>query len=263
MCENNRYYISSGEKNMMYTLRRRFDEWVSMSSSDSVMITRDNYVRNLSIDANKAIEKAKLFIKDGAILLSNSDNLEDLEEIRRRESEEIKKERERREAQYEIERESRNNNYQNTIIYEQKMPFGVHCGKIINTLPKGYLLFWIEFDNEDDDVVIDCLQKYIISHFPELANIPKPNGNYIGNPKERMKFTATLVASFGFDGYYGWVNIAKFVTETGESLTYMGGNDIDLDIGDKMTFKATIKKHEEYKGEASTYINRIKEIKSK
>ncbi len=118
-------------------------------------------------------------------------------------------------------------------------------------------------ENEDGDVVLDAIQKALAIAFPTLLNLPKPNGEYIGVPKQRLTFTATVVESFGFEGFYGWTTVKKYVASTGESLTYMGGGSAPGDLGDTVTFKGTVKKHEEYKGEASTYIMRPTEVKAK
>lgn len=52
----NRFYISSGAKNAQYTLRARFDEFDHRGR----LVTRDQYIRNLGIDLDRAKEKAAL-----------------------------------------------------------------------------------------------------------------------------------------------------------------------------------------------------------
>ena len=55
---NSRYYISTGSKSNYYTLRHSFDEsW----GTEGETITRDYHIRNLSIDKDEAIAKARAF----------------------------------------------------------------------------------------------------------------------------------------------------------------------------------------------------------
>lgn len=74
MSTQGRYYISTGDKNCFFTLRYEFDE----STPDGGFITRDYYIRNLSIEREQAIAKAREII--GSSLEINFD----LDEIRRR-----------------------------------------------------------------------------------------------------------------------------------------------------------------------------------
>jgi len=247
---------------MMFTLRVRWEEKASFFGEGISIITRDQYIRNLSIDKDRAIEKAKLFLDESDILQSDADTLADLNEIRRRESEEVQREREEREAQYEAER----NAYANTLVdmvVSGFMPFGMHKGENIKLLPPSYALYWLNTEADDGDIVVDALKKAFAIAFPQLLNLPESNGEYIGNVKERMTFDATCIAVFGFEGFYGWTTIKKFVASTGESLTYMGGGNCPGDIGETVKIKGTIKKHEIYNDEASTYIMRPALVKPK
>lgn len=52
----NHFYISSGAKNAQYTLRARFEDF----DRDGKLTIRDQYIRNLGIDLDRAKEKAAL-----------------------------------------------------------------------------------------------------------------------------------------------------------------------------------------------------------
>lgn len=52
----NHFYISSGAKNAQYTLRARFEDF----GHDGKLTIRDQYIRNLGIDLDRAKEKAAL-----------------------------------------------------------------------------------------------------------------------------------------------------------------------------------------------------------
>ncbi len=261
-----RYYIVPGAKTKMYTLRCRWEEDLYIQvdgATETYTVTRDQYMRNLSIDKDRAVSKAKEFLDDPSRLLSDSQNLEDLEAIRRRETEEVQAERERREAEFEAARISRQNEIVDDIIIRGIIPFGSRRGTRVESVDLGYALYWIKMENPDGDVVVDAMKQVMSRNFPKLVDLPKPNGKYVGLIKQRIEFTARVIESFCFEGFYGWVNVKKYVTTDGVLLTYMGSGSSPGDIGDTVTFKATIKKHEEYNGEASTYIMRPTETKGK
>lgn len=66
---NSRYYISTGAQNCFYTLRYTFTEAGQMHVGDGrfepTTITRDYHCRNLSIDREQAIEKARAITGKG------------------------------------------------------------------------------------------------------------------------------------------------------------------------------------------------------
>jgi hypothetical protein len=63
---NERHYISSGAQNKMYTLRVNYFEKVWMGNTfGSRMVQRDQYLKNLSIDKEKAVEKAQEYLPAG------------------------------------------------------------------------------------------------------------------------------------------------------------------------------------------------------
>lgn len=260
--ENFRYYIVPGAETKMYTLRVRYDDKIYFDG-ESTPVIRDEYIRNLSIDKDRAVLKARAFIGD-ATLLSDTDNLEDLEEIRRREAAEVAAAREAKEAEERAERESKINQLVDYIVTTKVMPFGKYKGDPISQLPRSYVLFWLRMDNDSTDPVLDALQTVFKSIFPMLEDLPSANGEYMSvELKKRLTFDVTVVESFGFDGFYGWVSIKKYVTDDGYMLTYMGSGRSPGEVGDKLTIKGTVKKFEDYNGEKSTYLARIVEVKSK
>lgn len=101
------------------------------------------------------------------------------------------------------------------------------------------------------------------------------NGQYVGEPKKRMDFTLTLVSDRTFDGYYGTTHAYQLADEDGNCIVWMttsqfgmwvdaatygfdGNGDIwaYAEVGDKVTIRATIKEHSEYRGIKQTVITR-------
>ena len=254
MNTTNFYYIGTGEKTMMYTLRYRWTETV-VGIDGPMEFIRDAYIRNLSIDPEKAVEKARLFIGRATL---KTDDIPSLEDIRRRESEEIQLAREAQEDLYEEQRASREAQKIEDIL-SGIWPFGKFHGQTFDSADKGYIRFWLEHEFEDEDSVVTNLKTALAKKFPEIQPLPKANGEYYGTEKKREEFTATLISESSYYGYYGQSYILRFVKDSGELLVFMGVNGYGhVEIGDTVTFKATVKCHEEYQGEKQTKIQRLK-----
>ena len=99
------------------------------------------------------------------------------------------------------------------------------------------------------------------------------NGTYVGQPKERMDLNLTLVSERQFDGRYGRTNCFNFADEQGNCIVWFTQSALDAydeesgqwvyaEVGDKVTMRATVKEHSEYRGIRQTVITRpqIKEI---
>lgn len=78
--------------------------------------------------------------------------------------------------------------------------------------------------------------------------------SHIGQVGERLELTLTVTHINSHWGNYGETFITKLVDEDGNQFTWFTNKH--LVIGAKYTGKATIKKHEEYRGVAQTVITR-------
>lgn len=240
---NEFFYISSGAGNKMYTLRLHTEDGL------------DYYCCNLSTDREKAHAKAKE-MADGK-LLGSPLQLGDLNEYDTGVAERERQEREEREAATKAAEEERINR-QLDLVGQGRMPFGKHVDCELQHVPYDYVRFWVFEKEKDDGVVCEAIREAFIRLRPEVVALPTPNGEYVGEIKQRLEFDATCVASFGFHGFYGYTYIEKFVSSEGHSLTYMGSSYLGVNPGDKVRLKGTVKKHEEYKGEPSTHLSRVK-----
>jgi hypothetical protein len=82
---------------------------------------------------------------------------------------------------------------------------------------------------------------------------------WVGEIKKRMDFNVKLVSLFATDGYYGTVYIHKFLDDAGHTLIWFAnGTKLDVEVGEEIKIKATVKKHYEYQGWKQTVINRVK-----
>ncbi len=247
------YYISTGSQTKMYTLRQRYEDVIC-----GRRVVRDDYIQNLSTDVDKASEKARLIAGDHLDL----GDLEPLEEIRRRDSVEVKKILAEKEAQDERLRRDRMEEHL-SLIAAGVFPFGIFRNERISTCPSSYALTWIRMElTADDYSPMLILQDAIKEAFPQLINLPVPTGDYVGTIGKRQQFVATCAASFSFETYYGWSSIVKFVTDSGELLVYMGSGNVQDEIGQKYFFAAGVKSHEVYEGEPQTKITRITKMRA-
>jgi hypothetical protein len=81
---------------------------------------------------------------------------------------------------------------------------------------------------------------------------------YVGEIKKRQDFDVEVVSVNTCDGYYGITFIYKFLDKDGHTLVWFASNEADMRIGGKYNVKATVKKHDEYKGWKQTIVNRVK-----
>ena len=118
-----------------------------------------------------------------------------------------------------------------------------------------------------EDSVSRSLVETLKAQYPEYVRILqlKANDEYFGTVKTRYKsLVGTIIADFGYVGFYGWVSIVKIILDSGELVVYQGTgnlllpNDDSADVGDVVTFDATVKSHEVYNEEIQTRIQRLK-----
>lgn len=98
----------------------------------------------------------------------------------------------------------------------------------------------------------------------------KAESKHFGTPGKREVFDLTLVGYTTCEGYYGTTHIFRFIEGEGNRATWFSSRDVDffwkvdehgepveLRKGDTFTMKATVKKHESYKGVAQTVLTRV------
>lgn len=82
---------------------------------------------------------------------------------------------------------------------------------------------------------------------------------HVGTPKIRQDFTVDVVKIFESDGNYGVTGIHKMYDEEGRDLVWFAsGSATWLDPGKRYRVKATVKRHDEFRGRLQTHVNRLK-----
>lgn len=94
----------------------------------------------------------------------------------------------------------------------------------------------------------------------EARKAKENKSNHLGNAGDRLKdIKATVIFVREFDGDWGVNVLYTFVDEHGNILkTFYSGSSWEADKGDQVVLDGTVKKHDEFKGEKQTMLNRVK-----
>lgn len=252
------YFISSGRKNAMYTLRveRRGGGYTS-----------DNYICNLSTDPDKAEEKAREYYDRMVNRLNQSDTFEmvfqgfaDFDLFERRGKLSV----------YDTEKLE--------LLEQGIMPIGKRKGEVIADMPMFTVLWWADQSSEkNNDPVFSAICAYCMGVALDKDYIAKREelraeweaerqakiaaAKHIGEIKQRLQMTGTVekVISLGYTQVSYYTEVERFMTKInvdGNVVVYFGNNIANE--GDEITFKATVKEHGEYKDVKQTIVQRVK-----
>lgn len=245
------YYVSTGAKNAMYTLRcHRTD-----SGGVLGVYSPDFYICNLSTDEENAAYKATMYFNAMRERMGpDNDNFclvldaygSGIYERRGKLSVRDSMALDRIEAGY--------------------VPFGKHADKRIDECEAGYLLWLSDKAGTFDGVPMNALamaaqgvaleKGYIAirEQQREERKAADSVSEFIGNVGERLEFEGEIVTSFQKLSDFGPMWIVK-VRCNGNLIAYIGSKSLG-EKGETIKFKATIKKHDEYNGVKSTQVSR-------
>ena len=151
------------------------------------------------------------------------------------------------------------------------MPFGKHKGEKLGEVPAGYRN-WVRSKAKEENtktwnMVVEYLRQFeagdaVIADEMEmrkkdLAAAAKLR-KHVGTVGERTKepLRVTCVAKFDYNGQFGPGTISILIDENDNKLKTFGKCAIAK--GESADIIFTVKKHDEYKEEKNTIINRIK-----
>lgn len=254
------YYVGTGEKCMMFTLRCQSEETMVVDGINVKFIC-DYYIRNLSIDQTRAVDTAAM------LGYEVSKPQFSLQEIQRSEERISAAQREFRLAEL-MARE-----YELRLAREVKIfgkiedgiwPFGRYANQAFHQADSGYIAYWLKGASEADDRIVSTLRQVLAMKFPDVVRavmLGNGNGEFFGEIKTRYKsLSGVVTAFFCYETFYGWMNILKIVLDTGELLMYRGASSFPVDVGCRIKFDMTVKDHTEYESVNQTEILRIKLI---
>ena len=264
-------YVSYGEGVKMYTLRV-LTEGYDVIGDMKAFMRRDYYVKNLSINREQAIAKAKAYADSNNIKFLDSDSSKrELEEIRRRNKEEV--ESRRRVSEENALRESQRQ-YESVVEEVEKVGvdivvFGKYKGSRINDVIESdpeyikYLLdqnehrLPIEWPRDVYEYCLNTIFKTVKENDIDL--VPEAVSEFIGSVGDKITVQVTVKRKVHIDGYYSSSTLYVFEDVEGNIITtYYSGKKWKASPGDKGLIEGTVKKHELYNDVKQTVLNRVK-----
>jgi uncharacterized protein (DUF3820 family) len=249
------YYVSTGRKNAMYTLRARRD--CIGQAAHMFEFMPDFYVCNLAADEERALEKGAAYVEQFRERVGANENFQiifdrfgaDREAYKRRGKLSVADTRK-------IER-----------IESGVIPFGKYAGKNFCDVPDSYILYWVDKSREEiTDPIIGAIIAVCQGIAAEKGLIAKRDAarearhavdiksEYIGTIGARQDFTGVLEYLSGpNDGSFGVWHTNK--VRIGDDIVMYFGAPLGVQ-GETITFRATIKAHKEKDGVKSTQVNR-------
>lgn len=113
--------------------------------------------------------------------------------------------------------------------------------------------------------MITAYQRFLGDERKRAERAARPNNNaHVGVVGKRQTFVVTLDFVTGYEGTYGYTTVLKFVTDAGETLVWKASSTelARADVGKRFELTGFVKKHDEYKGQKQTMINRCKVVET-
>ena len=243
------YYISTGAKNAMYTLRMS-RELVGEGMYNCV----DFYVCTLAAHLDRAVAKAEAYfeaLKDRVQDIELCTDPEYVATVRRGKL-------------------SVKDTKQIEMIEEGFFPFGKMAGQRIDSAPDSYLLYFADMAKKTPEGAVICaliaactgvaLERGAIAKREAKREEQRTidlQSEFVGEIGKRQEFEGTPVLSLQnpqpFDNFGAyWINKIRCGNDL---VTYIGSKSLGQ-VGTQIKMKATVKKHSIYSGVKSTEVSR-------
>jgi len=102
------------------------------------------------------------------------------------------------------------------------------------------------------------IEREIIKEQRETAKKQELISDYIGTIGEKIQTELTYINTFSFETQWGAGHIHKFLDAEGNVFIWKSSKYIEVDQGQKVKIKGTIKDHSEYAGAKQTILTRCK-----
>lgn len=242
-------FISTGELTRMYTLRIVYEAFEVV---DGILLTTTypEYIRNLSTDYDKALEKAKGILAMMGVKFSDNGEFS-LEEIRRRKSDDIlreKEELEREEKILEIERYKLFSSEVENYIGDGKIVGGKYNGMSVEEIADvdvGYIRWFLSAFKEAKSSAHFANWKM----FNKWADDNLTESEWIGDIGDVVELNLTFNRCVPFQSSYGynqtgWIHFFEDENSNLIKTTSTSKFIMSLNEGDKIKVTATIKRHD-------------------
>lgn len=256
-------FVGIGRDNHFFTLRETYmHEWYDSYKIPHYEV-RSFHHFNLSQDPDEAIAKAtEAAAKLGLRLNTTRESLVDeMNTIKRATAEEMAA-RERaqaaQQAEYEAMKQERFDRDME-VINAGFFPFGKFTGIAFEKAEQGYVQ-WImaKRDEFEEGSLLRAVADKLIRDYPELAAPTLNPTTYVGNVGDRIAITVKVLRSYAFNTDFGWSYITTMADTDNNCIISKG--KFNAKVGEVLSIKATIKAHDEYKGQAQTVVQRVKAV---
>lgn len=262
-------FISTGDKIAMYTLRLMYEVPVYQKDCEgrgylAGYTHKDYYVKNLSNDKAKAEAAAEDICKGYGVPFKGNAEFE-LNEIRRRRSEEVAAYREAAErATREFER--RQAEEFERVIREGVILVGKYKGMTaaeIATVDLDYVIWMstgdlLEGARDPMTVSTRIAKAYLEANPPVIAG-------HIGVVGEALTAKVVVKSIRGFNGFYGTSWAFSCVAEGGERISFFTTSKklLELEEGEEFVLEGVVSEHGQYNGFPQTVVKKPKIAKPK
>jgi hypothetical protein len=251
------FYITTGRKNAFYTLRSQ------NNAAGYSFEMPTNHVCTLAADEEKAIQKAQNYVDAFRARVPETDTFKiefhpwaEQETFKRRGKLSVFK------------------TQQLEMVDSGVMPFGKHKDKVIADLPESTVLYYASQSGQTIEPVKSAvcdvclgvaLENGYIEHRDKkrAENVLRDaRSHFIGEPGQRLDFTGEMIWCVEKGNYFvGAEFVAPYfvnrIRSGDDIIVYIGGKRL-AENGEILSIRATVKKHEEFKGVKTTVVNRPK-----
>lgn len=268
-------FIGIGATGAYYTLRETYlhQQWIGGRDGYMHSEVRSFHHYNLSQEPDEAIAKAAEASREMG--LPFDDTRADIEcqmrDIRRATAEEVERRRaayEAQQKQWEEERATWKTRQIETID-AGFVSFGKYEGKAIENLPRGYLDWLVKKLPEfEEGSLLQALAMVVRDNYSNYLPPKADQEKLIGGIGQRLTLNVDVVSVYNYERPHAvahWktetVCIITMVTDQNACVVSKSASFFARE-GDKLTIKATVKAHDEYKGQAQTILQRVKVVDS-
>ena len=266
-------FIAVGETAAFFTLRERYlsERWVGGKDGFMSKTIAHSHVQNLAQDAEEALAKAQAIAESTGVPLEITDvSVLDkmMREIHRADAAERQRRLEARQAQETEWAQLRvaQDQAKRELISKGVIPFGQHRGLKFAEAPRGYITWLIKSiaDFEAGSLML-MLAEAVRDTCSHLV-LPDPHPSLmLGGLKERLLLDViiTKVRSFErpvFGSYIGAMErvwVTTMVDKVSGACVVSRAPKFMGEEGAELRIKGTVVKHDDYKGQAQTLVQRV------
>ena len=265
-------YIGIGSKTCYFTLRETYLHYGRGEVLNGVFTgtveERSFHHFNLSQEPAEAFAKAQeMAFKMDLPLTSTLESIQiELNTIHRTTQEmldRMKEESARNHIRWESERIASMEEF----LANRQYPIGRYKGREYAAAPLSYINWIVNASFEPESPLIRVAAEIRALHPELILPLPHPT-NTVGEPGQRLRFTATVIRTGYYDreafSGYGMerVYLTTMVTPDGTCLLCKS-TVFNPPVGEVLDFKATVKDFSEYNGQVQTVIQRITVLEPK